>query len=208
MDLSWKWGLLIQLQTICLATASPEHAASEAVRPPAPQLCTDPGRQVQWRRGKASGLAGQRGDSGRWALECPGRTRYKQGQPCYKRVCGAHDRGAAQSWINHQRHQRDKGWTRGSMLDLGQSSWWSQMRVTQFQGHPFESRKVTHNALGRVCGSVAWVDVHKHIYSYRGTNALVERRYLLQELFFPSMIHITISYETFVDCIASLLNGN
>lgn len=41
------------------------------------------------------------------------------------------------------------------MLGLGQVGWWSQRRVTQFQGHLLELRKVTRNTLG----SVAWVDL-------------------------------------------------
>ena len=63
------------------------------------------------------------------------------------------------------------------MLDLGQIGWWSQMRVTQYQGHLSESRRVTHNTLGQECGSGPWVDLHKDTDSYRGTCALVERRY-------------------------------
>ena len=39
------------------------------------------------------------------------------------------------------------------MLGLGQVGWWSQMSVTQFQGHLPESRKVTNNILGKVCVS-------------------------------------------------------
>lgn len=84
------------------------------------------------------------------------------------------------------------------MLGLGQVSQWSQMSATQFQGHLLESRNVTNNTLGKACGSVAQVDLQEYIYSYRGTYALVEKRYLLKELFFNN-IDTTRSYETFID---------
>ena len=80
----------------------------------------------------------------------------------------------------------------------------AQMSSTQFQGHLLESRKLTNNSVGKVCGSGAWVDLHECIYTYRGTCALVERYFLLKELFF-SVIHTILSYETFKDLHASLI---
>lgn len=60
------------------------------------------------------------------------------------------------------------------MLGLGQIGWWSQMRVTQCQGHLSESGRVTYNTFGQECASVPWVDLHEYTYFYRGTCALVE----------------------------------
>lgn len=51
------------------------------------------------------------------------------------------------------------------------------MRVTQFQGHLPESRKVTSNTVGKGCGSVAWADLQECVYSYRGTWASVAKRF-------------------------------
>ena len=78
------------------------------------------------------------------------------------------------------------------------------MSSTQFQGHLLESRKLTNNSVGQVCGSGAWVDLHECIYTYRGTSALVERYFLLKEFFF-SIIYSTISYEIFKDLHTSLI---
>ena len=78
------------------------------------------------------------------------------------------------------------------------------MSSTQFQGHLLESRKLTNNSVGQVCGSGAWVDLHECIYTYRGTSALVERYFLLKE-FFLSIIYSTISYEIFKDLHTSLI---
>lgn len=77
------------------------------------------------------------------------------------------------------------------MLGLGQIGWWSRLRVTQFQGHLSESRRVTHNTLAPQCGSVPWVDLHGYTYSYRGTCTLVEGRYyhLKEEIFQHFLYH-------------------
>lgn len=77
------------------------------------------------------------------------------------------------------------------MLGLDQIGWWSQMRVTQFQGHLSDSRRVTHNILGQECGSEPWVDLHEYIDSYRGTCTLVVGRYyhLKEEIFQHYLYH-------------------